>query len=95
MDELRALCQRRGISELAVFGSALREDFRPESDVDVLVTFEPGVQHRLTDVVALEEELERLFGRKVDIVTRSSVERSRNYIFRRHVLSTVQPLYVA
>jgi hypothetical protein len=93
--EVEAFCRRWDIVELARVGSAARDELRPDSDVDVLVTFRSGVKQSLADRVQMEEELERIFGRKVDVVTRDSVERSRNYIFRRQVLSELQPLYVA
>jgi predicted nucleotidyltransferase len=88
-------CRRWRIREFAIFGSALREDFRPDSDVDVLVTFEPdvrwGFQHRLE----MSRELETLFGRKVDLVERQLVEKSKNYIRRKHILSHLERIYVA
>jgi hypothetical protein len=87
-------CRRWGVSELFVFGSILREDFRPESDVDALVTFAPGIRWRL-DLVEMKEDLERLFGRRVDLVERRLVESSENYIRRRHTLSHLKTLYVA
>ena len=67
-DKIAEFCRRHHIRRLSLFGSVLREDFRPDSDVDVLVEFEPGttVGFRIFDI---EEELSRLFGgRKVDII---------------------------
>ncbi|WP_448542502.1 nucleotidyltransferase family protein [Roseiflexus sp.] len=88
-------CRRWRIKEFAIFGSALREDFRPDSDVDVLVTFEPdscwGFHHQLE----MTRELESLLGRKVDLVERRLVEQSRNYIRRKHILSHLERIYVA
>jgi predicted nucleotidyltransferase len=94
-DRLAAFCRRWRIVELGLFGSALREDFSPESDIDVLVTFAPGVRRRLADLAAMEEELRDLLGREVDLVERRAVEQSENYIRRRHILKSVEPLYVA
>lgn len=88
-------CRRWGISQLELFGSAIREDFGPESDVDVLVTFAPGARQSLADLLCMEEELRALFGRRVDLVKRDLVERSENYILREHVLRHREPLYVA
>jgi uncharacterized protein len=68
-DQLAEFCRRWQIRELALFGSVLREDFRPESDVDVLVTFAPGASWGLFDHVRMEDELSHLFGRRVDLVT--------------------------
>jgi uncharacterized protein len=81
------------ISELAVFGSVLREDFRPESDVDVLASFEPDAEWSLLDHVAMQEELSGIVGRRVDLISRRAVERSSNGIRRRAILETAEPLY--
>lgn len=94
-DRLAEFCHRWRIAELALFGSALREDFRPESDVDLLVTFASGVSWGFDDHLTMKEELETLFGRPVDLVERRLVEASENYIRRRHILSHLEPLYVA
>jgi len=88
-------CRRWRIRELAIFGSALREDFRPDSDVDVLVTFEPEVRWEFQQWLEMTRELEALFGRRVDLVERRMVEQSKNYIRRKHILSHLEPIYVA
>ena len=88
-------CRRWKIAEFALFGSALREDFSPDSDVDVLVRFEPGFPHSLFDMVHMQEELKAIFGREVDLVDRRAVESSENYIRRRHILSTAETIHVA
>ena len=89
------VCQQHRIKTLALFGSALREDFRAESDVDFLVEFTPDAAPNLTQIVAIQHELERLVGRPVDLVERNAVEHSRNYIRRRQILSQLEPIYVA
>jgi predicted nucleotidyltransferase len=94
-EEIAAFCQRWQITELAFFGSVLRDDFRPESDVDVLVTFAPGVEWSLFDHIAMEEELAALLGRKVDLVSRRAIERSSNWIRRQAILETAEPIYAA
>ena len=91
--ELADFCKRWQIAELALFGSVLRDDFGPESDIDVLVTFHPEAKHGLMDLIDMEEELGRLLRRKVDLVSRRSVERSRNYIRRRAILESAETLY--
>lgn len=88
-------CRKWKIKELALFGSVLREDFRPDSDVDVLVTFEEGAGWTLFDIVHVRNELGELMGREVDLVERRAVERSDNYIRRRHILGSAESLYVA
>src|SRR6266571_2030554 len=94
-EKIAALCQRWQITELAFFGSVLRDDFRPESDVDVLVTFALGVEWSLFDHMAMEEELSALLGRKVDLVSRRAIERSSNWIRRQTILDTAEPFYAA
>lgn len=91
---LARLCQRWRITELALFGSVLRPDFRPDSDIDLLVTFAPDAAWSGWDLVTIEADLARLFGRKVDLVERAAVERSANWIRRRHILTHAEPLYV-
>ena len=88
-------CHKWKIVELSLFGSVLRADFRPDSDIDVLVTFAPGSRYSLFDLVHMEEELEKIIGRKVDLVERSAIEQSENYIRRKHILNSAQAVYVA
>ncbi len=94
-DKIAAFCRRWHITELALFGSALREDFSPESDLDILVTFEPEADWSLLDHVQMEQELADLLGRTVDLLTKRSVERSHNPILRQEILSTAEVLYGA
>ncbi len=94
-DRIAEFCRRWKISELSLFGSALREDFRPDSDVDLLVSFAAGISWGFDDLLTMKEELEALFGRAVDLVERRLVETSENYIRRKHILSHLEPLYVA
>ncbi len=88
-------CRRHRIRNLAVFGSATREDFRPDSDLDLLVEFEPDVKHSLFDMVHIQDELAHIVGRRVDLVERHGVENSENYIRRKHILSSAETVYVA
>jgi predicted nucleotidyltransferase len=92
---LRQFCHRWHITEMALFGSVLRDDFGAESDVDVLVSFEPQVRHSLADLVTMQEEIELLFQRRVDLVTKVGIERSRNYIRKQAILDSARPIYVA
>ena len=94
-DELRTFCQRHRVCRLALFGSSLREDFQPDSDIDVLVDFEEGAERGLLEFVGMQDELSEILGRQVDLVEREAVERSENYIRRRHILSTAETVYVA
>src|SRR5438045_1502246 len=88
-------CRRWQISELAIFGSALREDFRPDSDVDVLVTFAPLAHWTLLDFAAMQDELAELMGRQVDLVMRKAVEESRNVRRSKHILDSARVIYAA
>jgi uncharacterized protein len=94
MDQIAEFCHRWKIRELAVFGSFLRDDFGDRSDIDLLIDPRTGVAWTFNDLLAMEEEMARLLGRKVELVERASVERSRNYIRRRHILATAEPIYV-
>jgi predicted nucleotidyltransferase len=87
--EIAAFCQRHHIRRLALFGSALRDDFGPESDVDVLIEFEPGKTADLFTFIDLQDELSRMLGREVDLNTPNFLSR----YFRRKVMETAQPLY--
>ena len=89
-DRVAAFCRRWRITELALFGSVLRKDFDTDSDVDVLVAFAPDARWTLFDMVTMKEELSRILGREVDLVSRRGIERSRNPIRRREILSSAE-----
>jgi uncharacterized protein len=93
MDAIRAFCQRWGIVEFALFGSVLRTDFNADSDIDVLVQFREGAHLTLFDLVEMGDELEAIFGRKVDLIDRKGVEESENYIRRKIILNSAQVIY--
>jgi predicted nucleotidyltransferase len=95
MDKLEAFCQKWQIIELALFGSILREDFRPDSDVDFLVTFAQEAKRSLFDIVDMKDELEAMLGRVVDVVNRAGIERSKNYIRRKAIFESAEVIYVA
>ncbi len=86
-------CRRWGIMEFAFFGSVLRDDFRKDSDVDVLVTFAPDRHITLFDMVDIGDELELIFGRQVDLVSRRAIERSENYLRRENILGNLEIVY--
>lgn len=91
--ELEEFCRRWNILELSLFGSALRDDFRPDSDIDLLVKYGPAPGRGLADHARMERELTELFGRKVDILSRRGVEASRNWLIRRTILETAEAIY--
>ena len=93
-DRLAEFCRANGIVSLAVFGLALRDDFGPASDIDVLVEFAPGRTPGL-GFVNITDNLAELFGRPVDVLTRSAVERSPNFIRRRAILDSAKVVYAA
>ena len=97
IDQVRIgeFCKKWKVAEFAIFGSALRPDFGPDSDVDVLVTFKPDSKRSLFDLVQMEEELKGMFGREVDLVSRQGIEASRNYLRRKAILGSAKVLYAA
>jgi len=88
-EELRNFCEKHGIRKLSFFGSVLRDDFGPESDVDVLVEFEPGARVGLITLAGIELELGRLLGRKAEIHTVKGL----SPYFRDEVLNEAQVRY--
>jgi len=93
--KIAEFCKRWNVSEFAVFGSALSADFRPDSDVDVLVSFDPQAKVTLFDMVHMQEELKVIFGREVDLVSKRGVMSSRNYLRRKNILESAQVIHVA
>jgi predicted nucleotidyltransferase len=93
--EISGFCRRWRITEFALFGSVLRDDFDAESDLDILVAFAPDADWSLLDHVRMEQELEALLGRKVDLLSRRSVERSHNWLRRREILDTAEVVYAS
>jgi len=89
MPEIRELCRRYQVRELSLFGSALRDDFRPDSDYDFLVEFEPDAHIGLMAFIGFQHALEALLGRNVDLVTKSGLK-SR---IRDSVLSSARLIY--
>jgi predicted nucleotidyltransferase len=92
-NKLAEFCSKWRIIDFSLFGSVLREDFGPESDIDVLVTFSSEASWSLFDLVTMEDELKVLFGRDVDLVLRKTIERSKNPYRREAILSTAQSVY--
>jgi predicted nucleotidyltransferase len=90
---IQAFCDRWQITELALFGSILRDDFRPDSDIDILVTFAPESDWSLLDHATMQQELASLLKRAVDLVSKRAIERSHNWIRRQEILDTAQVIY--
>jgi predicted nucleotidyltransferase len=74
MDPLEEICRRYGVKELSMFGSAARGEMRPESDIDLMVEFAPGVRIGVVGFESLAGELEAIFGRRVELVTRRGLK---------------------
>nr|WP_242026442.1 nucleotidyltransferase family protein [Limnothrix sp. FACHB-881] len=92
---LIAFCQKWQIQEFSFFGSVLRDDFRPDSDIDVMVSFEDSSTWGILELVQMKRELQTLLGREVDLLTKKSIEQSHNWIRRKEILETAQVAYVA
>jgi predicted nucleotidyltransferase len=94
-EKLRDFCQRWKVTEFSLFGSVVRDDFGPQSDVDVLVTFAPNAPWTLSMWLEMQRELEMLFQRRVDLIERDAVEHSENRFRKRAILSSAVMLDVA
>lgn len=94
-DRIEQFCHRWKVAELALFGSAARGELRPDSDVDLLVTFAPEAGWSLLDHARMERELAEILGREVDLVTRPAIERSANWIRRKDILGTARTVFRA
>lgn len=91
-ETLRKFCEKWNITTLELFGSALTDEFSDKSDFDVMVTFSAGMVPGLA-FVELKEELERIFGRSVDVVTRKAIEKSENLARKESILRTARVIY--
>jgi hypothetical protein len=92
-EEIHEFCRKWKVNELSVFGSLLRDDFRPDSDIDFHVDFEAGAEWDLFDHFDMEEELAAIVGRSVDLLDRGAIESSRNRLRKIEILSTLMPVY--
>ena len=92
-DAIAAFCQRNHIRRMAFFGSVLRDDFGPKSDVDVLVEFEPGTSIGYMELMRLEIELGEVLGRKTDLHTFKGIEDNPNWLLREEILNSAEELY--
>ncbi|MBE9040607.1 nucleotidyltransferase family protein [Oscillatoriales cyanobacterium LEGE 11467] len=90
---LQDFCQRWQIIELACFGSVVRDDFRSDSDIDLLVTWKPNSHWTLLDFAQMQFDLEALLERPVDLVSKRAIEHSDNPLRRRAILDTAIPIY--
>jgi predicted nucleotidyltransferase len=91
-DRLAAFCRQWKVKELALFGSVLREDFGPDSDIDVLVSFQPEAAWSLWDLLDMRDSLRDMFGREVDLIEKEAL---RNPFRRHEILKTHKVVYAA
>jgi len=94
-ERLRKICQKYLVKELAVFGSALDGDFKEDSDIDLLYIFQDNSENSLFSKVRIKEELENLFGRPVDLISRRAIENSRNEYKKKAILEHTKVIYAA
>ena len=91
--ELATFCQQWGITKIALFGSILRDDFRADSDIDLLITFAPNTRQGLLTLAKIKHELESRLNRSIDLVPEASIQMSDNWIRKREILSSAQTIY--
>ena len=94
-EKITEFCHKWQVTEFALFGSVLRDDFSPDSDIDVMVKFHPDAHLTFSILDQMEVELKSIFKRDVDLVTRQGIETSRNYLRRHEILSSAQVIYAA
>lgn len=95
IEQIQRFCDRWQITEFALFGSVVRDDFRPDSDIDVLVTFAPEAKRGLSETLQMKDELQAILGRKVDFIVKTAIERSENWLRRKNILESAQVIYAA
>ena len=91
--QIADFCQRWLIREFCLFGSVLREDFHPNSDLDILVAFAPEADWSLFDHLQMEQELAKLLGRKIDLFSKRAIAENHNWMRRMEILNTAQVIY--
>jgi uncharacterized protein len=94
-EQLAEFCQRWHVCELALFGSVLRDDFSADSDIDVLVSYQPTAKRGLVEKIRMQEELSSLLHRDVDLVSKKAIEQSQNWLRRKNILDSSEVIYVA
>lgn len=94
-EQLAKLCKRWNIVELSLFGSVLRDDFGPDSDVDIMVKFAANSHTSLLDLVTIQNQIEQLVGRRIDLVTRSGIEHGSNPYIKNKILKNAETFYAA
>ena len=93
--KIESFCGKWQIIEFALFGSVLRDDFNSESDIDALVSFHPSAIRGLTETLQMQDELEAIFERKVDLIVQTAIKRSKNWLRKNNILDSAQVIYAA
>jgi len=94
-EKIKDFCKKWGISEFSIFGSYIRNELREDSDVDVLISFKDNVKYTLFDMVHIQKELENMFERKVDVITKKGLENSRNHIRKKAIFNEAKLIYAS
>ena len=94
-DEISEFCHRWQVIEMSLFGSVLRDDFSPDSDIDILVRFDPKARRTLFDLVRMQDELKVILGREVDLLSQRGVDSSRNPLRKKAILESAEVIYAA
>lgn len=92
-EQIAEFCRKWRVNEVALFGSVLRDDFRPDSDVDVLLTFAPDAGVSLFDYTEIQDDLEAIFGRRVDVVSKRGILHGGNPFSQKEILGTAHVIY--
>jgi len=92
-EKIKNFCKKWKIKEFSLFGSALTDKFTDKSDIDVLVSFDESAHYGFFELAEMKSELENIYGRPVDLLTRNGVEKSRNSIRKKSILSRLKPIY--
>lgn len=92
LKQIEEFCHKYGVAELSLFGSILRSDFGPESDVDVMLAFHPGYGFTFENTPDIQDDLERIFGRSVDVIEKGRI---RNPIRRQNIMNSYRVVYAA
>ena len=93
MEKIAEFCHKWQVTEFALFGSVLRDDFHPDSDIDILVTLSPTAKRGLAETLQMRDELHVIFNRKVDLIVKAAIERSENWLRRKNILESAQVIY--
>ena len=93
LEQIKAFCIHWQVVEFVLFGSVLRDDFSSDSDIDVMVKFDVNAHPTFLNLEEMEAELQSIFKRDVDLITREGIETSRNYLRRQEILSSAQVIY--